>query len=336
MNITELVDLASARVGGKALAANDEFFAPKENLLKPGPAVFIADKFTSRGKWMDGWETRRRREPGYDWCVIRLGMRGVIRGVNVDTSHFTGNFPQKFSMEACDLSGPVSTVRLVDGRTKWTEIAPQAELKGGSDNVFILSDERPWTHVRLNIYPDGGVARLRVHGTAIPNWTAMKRKGRPLDLASVKNGGQVVASNDMFFGHRGNLILPGRPRGMFDGWETKRRRGPGHDWVIVRLGRPGTIRRMEVDTSFFKGNAPASCSMEGAQLPGDPPAEVLAGQGLPVVWENMLPDTKLKAHTRHFFQAEIAAHRAVTHVRFHIYPDGGVARLRLYGDPAGD
>ncbi len=317
---TELIDLAAARVGGKALSANDEFFAPKENLLKPGRGLFIPDKYTSRGKWMDGWETRRRRTPGFDWCVLRLGLRGVVRGVNIDTNHFLGNYPQEASLEACDVKGAVPPRGAL-----WTELLPKSALAGGAENLFRVADARPWSHVRLNIFPDGGVARLRVHGDVVPDW---KKRGGLVDLAAVVNGGLAVLASDMFFGHRNNLIMPGRAKNMGDGWETKRRRGPGYDWIVVRLGAPGTIEKVEVDTNHFKGNYPDSCSLEGCRAPGAA-AEELAGAS----WSELLPRVKLRAHERRFFARELAARGPFTHVRLNIYPDGGVSRLRLYGRP---
>src|SRR5690348_836619 len=155
---THLVDLASARLGGQALATNDDFFAEKENLIKPEPPVFIPGKYTDRGKWMDGWETRRRRTPGHDFCVIRLGLGGAIEGVDVDTSHFKGNFPEACSIEACE-----SATDKLD-EAAWGEILPRSPLAGDTHNLFPIHDARRLTHLRLHIYPDGGVARLRVHG----------------------------------------------------------------------------------------------------------------------------------------------------------------------------
>lgn len=332
---SEFADLAAARVGGKALAANDEFFAPKENLLKPESAVFIADKFTSRGKWMDGWETRRRRTPGFDWCVVKLGLRGIIHDVDVDTSHFTGNYPQYCSLEACDKPGVAfpSLKSLTDGQIAWTEILSKSALKGGGSNPLFISDPRPWTHVRLNIFPDGGVARLRVHGTVLPDWEKLVKSGKLVDLAAIENGGLVVTGSDMFFGHKNNLIMPGRSKNMGDGWETKRRRGPGHDWVILKLGAPGDIQKIEVDTNHFKGNYPDTCSLEGCLAP-EAAHDALNSEVSQIQWTKILPQTKLHAHKRHFFEKELLTKKILTHVRFHIYPDGGVSRLRLYGKPA--
>jgi allantoicase len=332
MDFTELVDLASEKLGGAVLVANDEFFAPKENLLKPAAPVFIEGKYTDLGKWMDGWETRRRRTPGFDWCIIRLGAPGKIRGVVVDTSFFRGNYPEHFSLEACALAGLPTAEELTSESLEWTQILPQSPLAGDSQNSFAVESEQSFTHLRLQIYPDGGVARLRVYGEVVPDWERLKRIGGEIDLAAVENGGLVLACSDMFFGHRHNLIMPGRAANMSDGWETKRRRGPGHDWVIIKLGMPGQVRRVEVDTAWFKGNFPESCTLEAAK------ALDLAEENLTdlsVAWKSVLPRTRLQAHTRHFFENEILDAGTVSHLRFNIFPDGGVSRLRVYGSIAG-
>ena len=326
MEFTDLIDLASERLGGAALFASDEFFAPKENLLKVSAPIFIEGKYTDLGKWMDGWESRRRRTPGFDWCVIQLGLPGIIRGVLVDTSHFKGNYPEQCSLEACTIESAPVIQQLTSDATAWTEILPQSNLDGDSLNEFAINNDQRWTHLRLKIYPDGGVARLRVYGEVAPDWTRLKEIGGEIDLAAVENGGLVLSCSDMFFGHRHNLIMPGRAANMSDGWETKRRRGPGHDWTIIKLGERGRIKRLEVDTAWFKGNFPESCSLESCDVTGesfDP-----ASDG--VVWQTVLEQTKLQADTRHYFDKLVDA-GAATHVRFNIFPDGGVSRLRVWG-----
>ena len=325
IDFTEMVDLASERLGGAVVAANDEFFAPKEALLKPTAPEWREDAYTERGKWMDGWETRRRQEPGHDWAIIRLGIPGVIHGVVVDTAWFRGNYPDEFSLEACELPGVPSPAALA--AAEWTEIAARTPLQGNAPNPFIIDDGRRWTHLRLNIYPDGGVARLRVHGVARPDFPAFVRAGGELDLAAMENGGWVEICSDMFYGHRQNLILPGRSRFMGDGWETQRRRSPGRDWTIVRLAAPGTVHRVEIDTDHFKGNAPDRCMLEGIYAPG------LAGAALAAAgsWRPLLPEQKLQPHTRHRWEGELTGTDPVTHVRLGIVPDGGIARLRVWG-----
>jgi len=328
MDFTEYIDLAAERLGGRVLAANDEFFAPKENLLKAADPVWIADKYTDVGKWMDGWETRRRRTPGYDWCIAKLGLPGVIHGVVVDTSYFKGNFPEHCELEACAMDGDPGLAQLEDLATQWTNLLPKSRLAGDARNPFPISSSIRVTHLRFKIYPDGGVARLRVHGEVIPDWPALDRAGGEIDLAAVEHGGWVIVSSDMFFGSRNNLILPGLSTGMHDGWETRRRRGPGHDWCIVRLGAAGKVGRIEVDTSHFKGNFPESCSLEVCAAPRDL-IDPSALDALP--WKEILTRTKLQADSPHAYEKELLGAGEVTHARFHIYPDGGVARLRIFG-----
>ena len=327
MDFTELIDLASEKLGGAVLYANDDFFAPKENLLKPAAAIWIEGKYTDLGKWMDGWETRRRRSPRldetFDWCVIRLGMPGEVNGVVVDTAFFRGNYPSHCSLEACTVDGQPDISKLLDADTTWTEILPVSALQGDSQNKFEINQTGRVTHLRFKIYPDGGVARLRVYGNVLPNWDEMRKRNSEIDLAAAENGGDVPLASDMFFGHRHNLIMPGLARDMSDGWESQRRRGPGHDWCIVKLGTKGRITRIEIDTSHFKGNYPESCSLEGG---------VLSGSDLDTIaWHELLSMSKLQAHTKHLFADELSDLGDITHVRFNIYPDGGVSRLRLYG-----
>ena len=329
---TRLADLASARVGGRAVEASDDFFAPRANLLKPGAAIFVAGKFTSRGKWMDGWESRRKRTAGHDWCRIQLGMRGIVRGVDVDTSFFVGNHPSHCAIDALDRSTP---------RATWTTILDKSELKGDSHNYFAIDLNRSagpggdpeaprhnlaWTHLRLNIYPDGGVARFRAYGDVVVDWTRVAAARRPVDLASIRNGGLVIAASDVHFGAAGNMLMPGRAANMGDGWETRRRRGPGHDWAIVRLGAPGLLTRIEIDTTHFKGNYPDSASVDGCFTARDNIA-VLDDDG----WFPILPQTRLRAHHRHLFSSALRSSRPVSHVRLNIFPDGGVSRLRVHG-----
>jgi allantoicase len=334
---TALADLASARVGGKAIAANDDFFAPRANLVTPGAPVFIPGKYTTRGKWMDGWESRRRRTPGHDWCVLSLGMRGAIRGVDVDTTHFNGNHPSHCSIDALDSKTPPNrSVFPVDG-APWTQVLARSPLQATSRNFFAIADDRPWTHVRLNIFPDGGVARLRVYGDVAVDWTRIRRDRRAVDLAAIQNGGLVLGASDMHFGAKDNLIMPGRAVNMGDGWETRRRRGEGYDWVIVRLGSPGSVSKIEIDTNHFKGNYPDSASVEGCFAPG---ASIAALQAPPTIWRELLKRIRLEPHHRHFYSKELIDISPLSHVRLNIFPDGGVSRLRIHGrvhsDVAGD
>lgn len=318
-----LIDLAGRRLGGRAVAANDEFFAPKENLLEPTEPVFDPKRYTDRGKWMDGWETRRRRSPGHDWCIVALGAPGRIRQVVVDTRHFRGNHPAACSLDASpDPEGDA-----------WTEILARSPLTGDSQNEFSIDADEAFARVRLNIYPDGGVARLRVLGE--PAWDRAaggeRGDGRQVDLASALLGGAPVACSDRFFSDPRNLLLPGPAENMGDGWETRRRRGPGHDWVVIRLACHGIIEEVEVDTTHFKGNYPAECSLEGCVR------EMRDADGDPEAWDDqpwreLLPKRELGPNAQHVFRPRQDI--PVSHVRFNIYPDGGVARLRIRGRPS--
>ncbi|HEU5159967.1 MAG TPA: allantoicase [Streptosporangiaceae bacterium] len=325
MNGTEFggwPDLAVRSFGGSVMAANDEFFAEKENLITPEPAAFRPGAFGPKGKLYDGWETRRRRGNGHDWAIVRLGLPGVIRGVVIDTAHFTGNHPAYAWVEACAADGYPSAAELADA--DWFEIVPRNPLKGDCAHAFPVSAGRRFTHVRLSIHPDGGVARLRVHGEVVPDPALLT--GLPLDLAALEFGGLVTGCSNMFYSSPHNLIAPGLARAMDEGWETARRRDDGNDWVIVRLAAAGTVRLAELDTTHFKGNAPAAASLRG--LDG-----LTASPDDPDAWFGLLPRTRLQPDTRHRFPLEP---KRATHVRLDIYPDGGMARLRLYGDLTAD
>jgi allantoicase len=317
----ELVDLASERLGGAALWANDEFFAEKDNLLRAEPAVFVPGKYTDRGKWMDGWETRRRRTPGHDWSIVRLGVPGVVHGVVIDTAHFKGNYPESASLEATTAPAQATLEALEAGA--WHELLPRTPLQGDTANAFPV--HRAWraTHLRLRIFPDGGVARLRVHGLAMPEprWLGRPGTEQDVDLAAVEHGGVVVAASDVFFGPRHALGMPGRAHDMSDGWETRRTRREGPEWVLVKLAAEGALRRVELDTWRFRGNAPGSAALAvGASAEGP--------------WEEVLGRTPLLPHTRHVFDEELVPHAPARFARLSIWPDGGVSRLRLFGTPS--
>lgn len=332
-SFTDLLDLASVRLGAAVVATNDDFFAEKENLLRPGPAVWKEHEYTDRGKWMDGWESRRKRiaedDPDpHDWAIIRLGVPGIIRGVVVDTAFFRGNYPDACSIQATGAPIDARLETLLGPSTVWTELLPVSKLKGDSKNLFETSSPYAFTHVRLKMHPDGGIARLRVHGEVVPPFSRIGHARGEIDLAYVEHGGDVLLASDMFFGERRNLVMPGRAPNMSDGWETRRRRGPGSDWAILRLGAVGTITRVEIDTKHFIGNFPDTCRLQACNR-RDATADELALPDAP--WRDLLPRTKLQAHTRHFFEAELAELGPASHVRLEVFPDGGVSRLRVHG-----
>ncbi len=327
-----LIDLASGALGGRALACTDDFFAPMHDLVKPEPPAFDPDAYTDRGKLMDGWESRRKRAAGHDWCVLGLGARGVIRAIDIDTSFFLGNHPPFASLEAAHLPGDHAIEH-----AEWVEILPESPLRPGAQNLFAVRDPNPFTHVRLSIFPDGGVARLRVYGEVEPTWDppALDEETRPhvtqgeRDLAAVLSGGKALACSDAFFGPMDNLLMPGRAANMGGGWETRRKRQPGHDWILVRLGDAGTVSVVEIDTNHFKGNYPDRAALRGIYAPGARVTELVDPRA---EWATIFGERKLAAHTRHFVGADaIESAGPFTHVRLDIYPDGGVSRLRVWG-----
>jgi allantoicase len=333
---TGLIDLAAFGLGGKVLGASDDFFASANNLIEPGRGIFVEGKFTDRGKWMDGWESRRKRGPGYDWCVLELGAPGTVVGFDVDTHFFVGNSPAFVSIEG--VHAPRGTSLTALQAMEWTELLPQMPVRPDAQNLFAATPGSSTTHVRLNIFPDGGVARFRVFGRVAAEWTApaLDRETRAhaiegsVDLAAVTSGGLALACSDAFFGPMNNLLLPGRAENMGGGWETRRKRAPGHDWIVIQLGARGTINTIEVDTHHFKGNFPDRCSLEGIDASSARITDLMAS----VAWVPLLPEVKLAADNRRFFTTDIAAHAAVSHVRLNIFPDGGVSRLRLWGTRA--
>lgn len=318
------VDLAFSEYGGRALYANDEFFAEKENLLKPGRGVFIVDKYTDRGKWMDGWESRRKRGPGNDWCVIKLAFPGVIKCLDIDTNHFTGNHPPFASVDGLYLDKEPAVSAWEKQSFDWIPILGKSNLNPGSQHLFDVSCKQVCNYIRLNIFPDGGVARFRVYGEVKVDWEKFK-KGEVVELSGIANGGRALTCSDMFYSHPGNLLKLGRGVNMGDGWETKRRRGPGNDWVIIKLGKPGVIEKFELDTAHFKGNFPDRCSILGIMSDRDDVSADDKG------WKEIVPETKLKADHQHYFTKEILSHGPVSHLKLNSFPDGGVSRFRAFG-----
>ncbi|KAJ8270992.1 hypothetical protein GJAV_G00121560 [Gymnothorax javanicus] len=367
-------NLACETAGSKVIFATDEWFAPAQNLLKREPAEFIATAFTEYGKWMDGWETRRKRIPGHDWCIIQLGVPAEIRGIDVDTSFFTGNYAPAVSIQAaCLNSDEIPSLGQGGDRTgkkatemefelvaqlhseTWEELVPVTELRPGySDschNYFPISFPQRVTHIRLNMYPDGGIARLRVYGVGQKDWSAAPGS-ELVDLVALVNGGVCLGYSDAHFGHPRNMIGLGRAPNMADGWETARRldrpkvletdemgilQVPGSEWAVFRLGHPGVIRSIEIDTNHFKGNFPDSCKIEACSLTPEEEEQYLSAKWAKDEagkWQILLPPQKLKAHHIHLFTEEaLEQTKVVTHVRLVIAPDGGVSRLRLWGRP---
>lgn len=321
------VDLANPRLGAKALCASDDFFAEVARMLNPEPAVFVPGKYDTNGKWMDGWESRRKRHAGHDWAIVRLGVKGFIRGFDVDTSHFVGNYPPAVSIEAtvCE-ADDVDALEMA----RWTEILSAHSLGPSSHHLIECASREVWTHLRVNIYPDGGVARLRVYGQPVG---ALQATGVNdlVDLAALENGGRPVSWNDASFGSSvTNLLLPGRGLNMGDGWETRRRREPGNDWCVIELGAVGIVEKIEIDTAFFKGNYPDRCSVQAACVGGGTDRSITTQS---MFWAELLASQKLQMDAVHTFSSELAGLGPISHVRLNIFPDGGVSRLRVWGRP---
>ena len=314
------VNLAQPRLGAEVVFATDDFFADKARLIDPAEPVFVPGKYDENGKWMDGWESRRKRVPGHDWCVVRLGVQGLVAGFEIDTRHFTGNYPPGAEIEVCRSDEQVP-------EEGWIKVTERLDLQG-DDRIYVpVEHDQPVTHVRLHIFPDGGVARLRVWGRVAKDWSKVDPDER-LDLLAMENGGRGIIANDEHYGAVENLTAPGRGVNMGDGWETRRRREPGHDWAILELGTSGTIEEVVVDTAHFKGNYPDRCFLQAApEASGGPEEIAAASEG----WAVLLPEQKLSADNVHTFRDELAAIGPVRFVRLNIIPDGGVSRLRLIG-----
>ncbi len=320
-SLQQYINVADERLGAMALFATDDFFAAKERMLHPGEPQWREGVYDANGKWMDGWESRRRRDQGHDYCIVKLGAPATLAMLDIDTRYFTGNYPPFASVEACHVQGNP------DANTRWSVLLPQVPLSGNQRNLFPLHSEQVWSHLKLNIFPDGGVARLRAYGTVQYDWASAAARG-PADLVAALHGGRAVACSDEHYGSMHNVLLPGRGASMADGWETRRRREPGYDWVILQLGAPGRIAHVEIDTAHFKGNFPHQVSIQGA-------ASAESGQALvsqSLYWPVLLEPQFLRADSGHRFEAELRDPGGpVSHVRVNIHPDGGLSRVRLFG-----
>lgn len=328
---TKKTNVADDRLGACALFATDDFFAPKERILNSETPVFIVGEYDDNGKWMDGWESRRKRHLGHDYLVIKLAKPTKVAGVDIDTSHFTGNYPSSASIDY--LSG----LTLADSEQKfnqdewekqsWKTLVGMTPLSGNAHTFLDVDENEIVTHIRLNIFPDGGVARLRVYGDI---QLEVNNTGETIDLIGALNGGRAVACNDAHFGVVENLLLPTKAPNMGEGWETRRRREPGNDWCIIALGQAGKVSGVEVDTAFFKGNFPDKVSIQAVYAPDTPEATLITQS---MFWETLLKPKALSADSVHRFSGDdlIVTDRPVTHIRVNIFPDGGISRLRLFG-----
>ena len=316
------INLASPRLGAKVIFATDEFFAPKERMLDDTPAVFLPDEYDDNGKWMDGWESRRRRNSGHDFCIVQLGVKAVIQGVDIDTSHFTGNFPPAAFIEAC------LSIEVPGDDTEWIEIIPATPLGADAHHFVKCDDTKTYNYLRLHILPDGGVARLRVYGEPQASWTE-GASDAVYELSAVKNGGRIVGFNNAHYGEPWKILTEGRGINMGDGWETRRRREPGNDWIIIKLGAAGCVDKIEVDTAYFKGNFPDKCSIQAAFVTSGTDQSVITQS---MFWDEMMTPSKLKADHQAYFDSDLILMKMpVTHLRLNIHTDGGISRFRVFG-----
>ncbi|MGY5452768.1 allantoicase [Agarivorans sp. MS3-6] len=314
----QFINLADHRLGSKVVAVSDDFFASADRMLNHLPAEFYPDKYDDNGKWMDGWESRRRRDADHDWSIVKLGVKGSVKGIQIDTSFFTGNFAPAVSLEVCN-----SEQSLPDANTQWQALLPASALAGDSSQFFEVTTDQTITHIRVNIFPDGGIARLRVFG--LPK--ADLNKGEKIDLVALVNGGRVVGFNDAHYGTPSNLLAPGKGVNMGDGWETRRRREPGNDWCIIALGQAGSVEEIEIATTHFKGNFPDKVSIQAANI-SDPNDLSLISQSM--FWQELLTPQALSADHDHYFKL-VNDLGSITHIRVNIFPDGGISRVRLWG-----
>jgi len=315
-----LINLAQTRLGTKIVYKTDEFFAPASRILNPAPPVFKEGVFDKNGKWMDGWETRRKRGPGHDYLILKLGKPGRIKKVDIDTSFFNGNQPSKVSLQAC-----ISKKNLPNKKTKWTTILNKKKTKPNSHHFFGISNKSIFTHIKLNIFPDGGVARLRIFGELV----VRKLKNKEINLTSVFNGAAPIACNNEHFGKAENVLAPGRGVNMGDGWETRRSRGKNFDWLIIKCATAAKIKKIQIDTHHFKGNYPNQCSIQASLIKGKPSAKKIVA--ISKKWKQLLNKVKLKAHKKHNFINKLMKKSKINYIRINIFPDGGISRIRLFG-----
>ena len=317
-----LIDLAQSRLGSKIVYKTDEFFAPAKRIINPWPPVFKEGVFDKHGKWMDGWETRRKRKKGHDYLILKLGRPGKIHKVDIDTSYFNGNQPSKVSLDAC-----YSKKKLPNKNSKWVNILKKSTTKPNSHHFFKIKNKSIFTHVKLNIYPDGGVARIRIYGDMIIN---KRFKKKVTNLTSVLNGASPIACNNEHFGRAENILAPGMGKNMGDGWETRRSRGKNFDWLIIKFGKPGLIKKLEIDTHHFKGNYPDSCSIQTASISKDLSNKSIVNNSKN--WKFILNKSKLSAHKKHIFKKFLIKRSKENYLKINIYPDGGISRIRAFGN----
>lgn len=322
-----LVNLASPKMGTKILAFSDDFFGEVTRMLNDKDPIFIEDKYDNHGKWMDGWESKRRRDGGNDWAILKLGSSGIISKIEIDTSYFTGNFPPFFSLEG------IYSETEPNKDSNWKSLIAKTNLVGDCKNNFELNLKEKFNFVRLQIFPDGGVARIRLFGEVKYNWDRFNNE-EIIELSSLKLGGSILAYNNAHYGDVSALLSKGRGKTMGDGWETRRRREPGNDWIIIKLAQKGNIEKIEIDTAHFKGNYPDRASIQAISIDKNITTKDLIQSS--ENWDVILDETKLTADNIHEYEINSNSKAEATHIRLNIYPDGGVSRLRIFGKKLDD
>ena len=316
-----LINLAQSRLGSKIVYKTDEFFAPAKRIINPWPPVFKEGVFDKHGKWMDGWETKRKRGKGYDYLILKLGRPGRISKIDIDTSYFSGNQPSKVSLHAC-----FSKKKLPNKNSKWTTILKKKPTKANSHHFFNVKNKSIFTHIKLNIFPDGGVARIRIYGSMeiLKNFT-----GKVLNLTSVLHGATPIACNNEHFGRAENILAPGMGKNMGDGWETRRSRGKNFDWLIIKCAVAGKINKIQIDTHHFKGNYPDKCSIQAAFIDKKISSRAIVNNSKK--WKLLLNKVKLYAHKKHNFKNNLMKSKKINYIKINIFPDGGISRIRVFG-----
>ena len=316
-----LIDLAQSRLGSKIVFKTNEFFAPAKRIINPWPPIFKEGVFDKHGKGMDGWETKRKRGKGYDYLILKLGRPGRISKIDIDTSYFSGNQPTKVSLHAC-----FSKKKLPNKNSKWTTILKKKPTKANSHHFFNVTNKSIFTHIKLNIYPDGGVARIRIYGSMkiLKNFT-----GKVLNLTSVLNGATPIACNNEHFGRAENILAPGMGKNMGDGWETRRSRGKNFDWLIIKCATAGKINKIQIDTHHFKGNYPDKCSIQAAFIDKKISSRAIVNNSKK--WKLLLNKVKLYAHKKHNFKNNLMKSKKINYIKINIFPDGGISRIRVFG-----
>ena len=300
------IDLASDRLRGYVLASSDQACTSHVGLLGSNAP-------NSEG----GWRTRRRRDTGHDWAILRLGVPGILESLELETDD---DRPTHILLEGCSAPHTCPVDKLKD----WETLVSKSVLEDSSSHRFAITSGKRYTHLRLSIFPDGSITRLRALGHPVPAW--MAPGGAPpgsLDLAAVANGAELNDWSDSRSGVPTSLIYPGSRSDKTPGWTTRRRRQSGHEWVTIRLGAAGRVVGVTFDTEGLEGDIPAKVSLEGSS------AEKVPAEG---EWQGVLPAVPALPNTEHHFSAEVEDNSDIRWVRLKLHPDGGMTRLRVWGE----